>query len=81
MSKKLSNPTIPPKSELTGDVEKILCTECRESYLFSLRNKDHEFSIGLTDVLRCLRFAEEQGAVPPISGQWWIDVIDHYQID
>lgn len=77
----MSKQTIPPKSKLTGDVEEILCTECCESFLFSLRDSSHEFSIGLIDILRCLKFAEEQGAVPTIPGQWWIDVVDHYQID
>lgn len=77
----MSKHKIPPEAKLTGDVEEILCTECYESYLFSLRDNDHEFSIGLIDILRCLKFAEEQGAVPPISEKWWIDVVDRYQID
>lgn len=39
------------------DAEHICCDNCFEQVVFLLKDKDHEFSIGLTTVLRCLEFA------------------------
>ena len=65
---------IPEKAELTGEAEKIHCDNCSEEYLFHLKDTVHEFSIGLIDILECLHFAEEQGAVPQLPPEWWIRV-------
>lgn len=70
--------TIPEKAELTEDVEHIICDNCFEEYLFRLKDSVHEFTIGLIDILNCLQFAEEQGAVPELPPEWWIDVKSHF---
>lgn len=72
---------IPEKAELTGEVEKILCDNCFENYLFELQDSDHTFFIGLRDILECLKFAEEQGGVPKLSPEWWLQVKFHYQME
>ena len=53
------------------------CEHCNEDYLLKMRDKNHEFFIGLTTILQCLKFAEEAHAIPPIDTQWWLDV-DNY---
>ncbi|MGV6473618.1 hypothetical protein [Azotobacter vinelandii] len=30
-----------------------------------------DFSLGIAIVLQCLRFAEEQGAIPELPDDWW----------
>lgn len=65
---------IPERAELTGEVENIHCDNCNEEFLFYLKDNVHEFSIGLIDILECLLFAEEQGAIPPISPEWWLQI-------
>lgn len=70
--------TVPDKAELTEKVAPMLCESCSEKYLFHLKNKSGEFSVGLIDVLKCLAFAEREGAVPPISEEWWLAVQRHY---
>ena len=35
--------------------------------------------MGLTTVLSMLAFAEHEGAVPPLSTEWWIKVSRRYQ--
>lgn len=42
-----------------------------EAYLFDLRQNGEEFTLGLSTVLACLRFAELEGAVPRVSEAWW----------
>ncbi|KFI61013.1 hypothetical protein [Bifidobacterium cuniculi] len=42
-----------------------------EAYLFDLRQNGEEFTLGLSTVLACLRFAELAGAVPRVSAAWW----------
>lgn len=44
---------------------------CGEAYLFDLRQDGEEFTLGLSTVLACLRFAELAGAVPRVSAAWW----------
>ncbi len=78
MSEKVE--TMPDKALLTGAVEQISCEECFENYLFHMKNKNHEFTIGLIDILNCVKFAEEQGALPEIPGDWWIEVKSHYRL-
>ncbi|GHU89677.1 hypothetical protein FACS1894202_08280 [Clostridia bacterium] len=52
------------------DVSESDC--CEEELLFGMRDKYHEFSIGLSTVLTCLKFAESEGRVPPLPVNWWV---------
>jgi len=69
---------IPTKAQLTEDVEKVHCDNCSEEYLFHLKDTVHDFSIGLIDILECLHFAEEQGAIPPLPTDWWLTIESNY---
>ena len=75
------NNTIPEQARLTYDVEKSTCENCFESLLFHLKDSTHEFTIGLIDVLKCIKFAEEEGSLPELPPEWWIDVKNHYQME
>ena len=66
--------TIPEQAELTEKVDQINCSNCFEEYLFHLKDSHHDFTIGLIDILRCLKFAEENGAVPELPTDWWLSV-------
>jgi hypothetical protein len=55
------------------------CDSCGEPLLFALQDKEHQFSMGLTSVLQCLRLAEEKGFVPKLPGQRWIDIKRSYR--
>ncbi|MCC8097010.1 MAG: hypothetical protein LIO44_00250 [Eubacterium sp.] len=72
--------TIPEKADFTGEAESIFCCECGETYLFHLKDKTHEFSLGLQDFIKCLWFAQELGAIPKISPDWWYELKHHYDI-
>lgn len=50
------------------------CETCGEILAFAMRDKHHEFSLGLYTVLQCLRAAEKEGVVPPLPDEWWIAV-------
>lgn len=53
------------------------CTEyecCTEELVFAMKDKYHEFSVGLTTILHCLAIAEAEGYVPKIDTDWWIMV-------
>lgn len=54
------------------------CEECMEDYIFAMKDKTHEFSIGLRTILACLAFAEKEGAVPELPEKWWILINNRY---
>lgn len=54
------------------------CEDCFEQYFFKMKDKDHEFSLGLTVVLDCLAQAQSAGVIPPIDNEWWIKVTCRY---
>lgn len=47
------------------------CIQCNEPLLFAFQDKNHQFSITLSNILECLAFAEKEGAIPPIDPAWW----------
>lgn len=55
------------------------CVECDEPILFALRDQHHEFAIGLSTLLSCLKFAEQENAIPPLSQDWWNKVNLRYK--
>lgn len=64
------------KANLTGDYERIQCESCDEEFLFLFRDSQHEFVIGLNDMLKCFRFASEQGVLPPLPEEWEKALLD-----
>ena len=60
-------------------IEHSHCEECLENYIFKLRDKEHEFFVGLTTILSCLLFAESEGAIPRINDEWWIAINNVYE--
>lgn len=70
-------------AEATGNVLQNDITEgcwepaCNQLY-FELKDTVHTFCMGLTDILCCIRFAEEKGELPPIDADWWHAVMNRY---
>ena len=60
------------------EIENIFCCECGETHLFRLKDKNHEFVLGLQDIIRCLHFAEKEGAVPKLPDDWWFNLRNRY---
>ena len=56
------------------DSEQIVCQDCFERVVFMLRDKDHEFSIGLSTVLECVMFAIKNGDLPKLPSSWLKDI-------
>lgn len=54
---------------------------CGNHLIFALRDRHHDFSLGIDTVLQCLRFAEQQGAIPELPADWWIAVRGRYHLD
>jgi len=52
-----------------------------EEMIFALQDRHHQFSMGLSTVLQCLRMAEREGGVPDLPEDWWIQVKRRYTID
>lgn len=61
--------------------EKVSCENCSEKLLFHLHDNFHEFTLGMTTILQCLRFAEDKGAVPKLPSEWWIAAERYYEMD
>ena len=56
--------------------EEFACDSCCESVIFHLRDKDHEFTMGLSTVLECLMFAIAHGDLPKLPLSWLGDADD-----
>lgn len=52
------------------DAERMFCDNCFERTIFHLRDKDHDFSLGLSTVLECLMFAVKNGDLPKLPRSW-----------
>ena len=68
----------------TGDVYKdIKGCDLPEGFqlYFIMRDSAHEFALGVKDLLECLKFAEEQGELPPHHEEWWTSVKLRYNIE
>lgn len=45
---------------------------------FHLRSGDMDFSLPLTDVLFCFKYAETKEMIPPIPEQYWMDFYERF---
>lgn len=48
--------------------------------LFEIPAKGQYFTIGVTDMLHCLKFAEDEGYVPKLPENWWADTAQKYDV-
>jgi hypothetical protein len=62
----------PPDGEVKA--ETLLGDCCSDPLVFAMRDRHHDFSIGLLTVLKCLKVAEQEGFVPPLPEDWWPSV-------
>lgn len=53
---------------------------CGDELVFAMRDRHHTFSLSVTTVLECLHVAEQEGAIPALSDDWWIAVDRRYKI-
>ncbi len=64
----MSENKIPERAVLEENVD---LGDSDELLYFHLRSKETDFTMGLSDILACLKFAEKEGMVPELSEQWW----------
>ena len=57
------------------------CPNCDEPLVFALKDKYHEFSMGLSTVLQLLLVAEKEGYVPKLPDEWVIQVLNDFYIE
>lgn len=55
----------PPFRDVTS------CPYCLEELVFAMQDNTHQFSMGLSTILRCLAIAEQEGYVPKLPYDWW----------
>lgn len=69
---------LPDTAVLEDSVEQILDPDADDTLWFSFRKGDQTFKIGLSDLLSCIKFAEEQKELPELPWQWWSQVVGVY---
>ena len=69
---------IPEKATLDNCTSDKYCDDCGNPCLFHMKDSTHEFTIGLIDILRCVKFAENEGVIPEIESKWWNTVYKRY---
>lgn len=63
------------QADLVESTKDPVCSECDELAIFALRDSQgNEFSLNLSTILECLKFAENEGVLPPINEGWWIEI-------
>lgn len=62
------------------DAERLSCENCFESTVFLMKDKNHEFSVGLSTILKCIEFAIQQGELPKLPDSWCDAVASRYSI-
>lgn len=55
------------------------CPDCDEPLYFALKDSYHSFSLPLSTLLECLKFAENEGAIPPIDITWWCEISNRFK--
>ena len=64
-----------------SEAEKMSCENCFEELIFLLKDKNHEYSIGIITILECLAFAIENGNLPKLPSKWFYLVDHRYYTD
>lgn len=54
------------------------CENCLEELVFAMKDRHHEFSIGLRTILHCLAIADKEGYTPKLPADWWERVRSYY---
>ena len=65
------------RAEVT-EAEEMHCDSCYERVVFRLKDKDHEFTMGLSTVWECCAFAVKNGDLPKLPRHWVTMVDDIY---
>ncbi|MGL4209598.1 MAG: XRE family transcriptional regulator, partial [Candidatus Adiutrix sp.] len=72
------------KNRATSDKNVIShndCEKCDDPLLFAMQDKTHQFSIGLFTILKCLKIAEKEGALPRLPPDWWWSLENRYHLN
>ncbi|ARU64441.1 hypothetical protein BTV20_02435 [Histophilus somni] len=59
---------------ILNNVKSPECHQCDELIIFSLQDNHHHFSLSLSTLLECLKFAENENVIPPIHETWWDEI-------
>lgn len=69
---------LPDRAILEEEVEELISPDAEDTIWFHSKKEDGQIRIGLSDILACLKFAEEQGEVPPLPWMWWLQMTGIY---
>lgn len=70
--------SLPETAVFEDEVKRIMEPDAEDILWFGLKKGDMSFKIGFSDILMCLKFAEEQGEVPKLPLTWWAQVSSRY---
>lgn len=51
---------------------------CDSSTMFVLDNGKEQFAVHLEIMLKCVKFAEQQGKIPPLPSEWWHQIANNF---
>lgn len=63
---------------LEAGQREVFCPRCDELLVFGMKDREHEFSIGLSSVLECMVIAEHMGYLPSFHNEWWVSLVRRY---
>lgn len=67
-----------PEAKPTTKVDRIFSGESEETVFFHLQDTTHEFTMGLRDVLACVKYAEQKAYIPHLPIDWWNTIATTY---
>lgn len=71
----LNNP-----ANFNGQEYKTECLEYDEPFYFALKDNHHTFALPISTLLQCLKFAENEGVIPPIDQNWWAEMKMQFRV-
>ena len=69
-----------PEAKFSHILTKDFFSENEEKVFFHLKDSTHEFTMGLKEVLLCIRFAEDEGLIPKAPEPWWSFLFSTYNV-
>lgn len=66
------------KAVLTDDVIDSRYGDGDGDLYFVMEDSVHRFTIGLKEILECLKYAEEENEIEPLPQSFWIGAMNRY---
>ncbi len=65
----------------TNPASGVNCPKCDNPLVFAMQDNHHQFSLDLFTILSCLKLAEQEGGIPELPAEWWLQIEHRYHLN